>query len=297
LINIKQIETFVWVARLGSFAAAAERLCSTPSAVSLRMHELEDGLGVQLFDRSHRSVQLTAKGQELIGLADELLQVVWKIESTVGDSQAVTNLVRMGVGDLIAITWLSDLVSRMRQTYPRVTLELEIGLTKDLLEQLRNREADLILAPDASDSEFGTVSVGAVEFKWVAATQLGIPDQVLTPQKLAGWPIITLCQQSYHHKTVNSWFKTDKTPRRRAVVCNTISMLLSLVKSGLGVGLMAVSCIDEELKNGSLQVFESDPPIAPVEFFAMFPVDGCAPVVQRIAQLAADVSTFRKSTD
>lgn len=281
------------MARLGSFAAAAERVCSTPSAVSLRMHELEETLGVQLFDRTHRSVQLTAKGRELVHLAEELVQVAWRIESSVGDVQAVTGLIRIGVGDLIAITWLSDLVSAIRDVYPQVTLDLEIGMTRDLVEKLQDREVDLVLAPDLSDAEFRLVSLGSVEFKWVASSQLGLPDTLLTPKKLQEWPIITLCQQSYHYARVNNWFKAGNAHCRRAIVCNTISALSDLVKRSLGVGLMAVSYIGEELRNDSLRVFESDPQLPAVEFFAMFPGDGCSPVVEHVAELASKVSGFR----
>ena len=54
-MNLKQIETFYWAAKLGSFTAAAERLSATQSTVSMRIQELERDFGVALFDRRLRA--------------------------------------------------------------------------------------------------------------------------------------------------------------------------------------------------------------------------------------------------
>ncbi|HVL09263.1 MAG TPA: LysR family transcriptional regulator, partial [Burkholderiaceae bacterium] len=58
-MTLQQLETFFWTVTLGSFAAAAERLYTTQSTVSMRVRELERNLGVELFDRSLRSARLT----------------------------------------------------------------------------------------------------------------------------------------------------------------------------------------------------------------------------------------------
>ena len=62
---MQQLETFFWTVTLGSFSAAAEKLYATQSAVSMRVRELERTLGVELFDRTHRTARLTPKGREL----------------------------------------------------------------------------------------------------------------------------------------------------------------------------------------------------------------------------------------
>lgn len=295
-MNIKQIETFRWIVRLGSFAAAAARLNSTQSAVSIRIHELEESLGVKLFDRSHRTAKLTPKGQELLALADQLMGVVWEIRSCVGDPEALSGIVRVGVADLIAVTWLGDLVMAVREQFPRVIVDLEIGLTHDLIEKLRRGELDLVLAPgDAARSEFVAESLGAVNFVWAASPKLGVPDRVLTPQDLQEWPVITLSKHSYHYQTIEHWFRKNRAICRRVVVCNSISVMMALTRDGLGVGFIPVSCFDGEVGNDKLRVIQCSPPIPPVEFFAMCPVDRHSNLARGISQLAAEVSGFPKS--
>ena len=133
MLNLKQLETFLWIARLGSFAAAADRLNSTQSAVSIRIQELEHALGVKLFDRSHRTVQLTPKGEDLAPRAEQLIEMAWDIQAVIGDPESISARIRIGVADLIALTWLGSLVSAVRDEYPGVKLEIDVGLAVELV--------------------------------------------------------------------------------------------------------------------------------------------------------------------
>ena len=71
-MNLRFIETFVWVARLRSFTAAAEKLNATQAAISTRIATLEEDFGVKLFERDKRTVTLTHSGEELLNYAEEL---------------------------------------------------------------------------------------------------------------------------------------------------------------------------------------------------------------------------------
>jgi DNA-binding transcriptional LysR family regulator len=74
-MNRKQLETFETIVRLGSFAAAAAKLNATQSTVSARIQELEESLGVQLFDRAQRKANLTTKGRELVSYAQTAIDL------------------------------------------------------------------------------------------------------------------------------------------------------------------------------------------------------------------------------
>ena len=75
MIDLRNIETFFWVATLGGFRAAAEKLSATQPAISQRIASLESDLGVKLFERDVRGISLTAKGRELLSHAERMLQL------------------------------------------------------------------------------------------------------------------------------------------------------------------------------------------------------------------------------
>jgi DNA-binding transcriptional LysR family regulator len=292
-MNLKQIETFLWIARLGGFAAAAERLNATQSAVSARIQELEQALGVKLFERGRRAAHLTAKGQELVAMAEVLMEQVRRIECSIGHSQAVTGILRLGVADLIAMTWLSDFVREMSRRYPMLKLDLRIGLAMGLIERLRAGELDVVLAPgEMWLSEFEAVPLGASEFLWMAHPDVPVPDQELTPKDLQNWPIITLSQDSYHHRIVSQWFRGNNAGSRNFIECNSIGVIVQLTLRGLGVGLVPRACVEDQLAKGELRIIRCDPPMETVKLFAFTRSDLSHPFAQRIAHIAREISPF-----
>ena len=74
-VTLKQIEAFYWAAKLASFSIAASRLHVTQSSLSKRIKELEEAIGVELFERSGRRAQLTERGQRLLPIVDSSAQL------------------------------------------------------------------------------------------------------------------------------------------------------------------------------------------------------------------------------
>lgn len=286
-MNLKQIETFIWIARLGSFAAASERLNATQSAVSTRIHELEQTLGAQLFVRGRRAASLTAKGQEMLLMAEGLMEQVWQIQSSIGEDQSISGMIRMGVADLVALTWLGELIQEIRDRYPRVKLDLQIGLAMELVEKLRTGELDIVLSPGKIwTSEFEVVPLGSAEFLWMVSAGSDVPDDVLTPRELQDWPIITLSKQSYHYKLVNHWFRDNGVSGRNLIECNSITVIASLTAAGLGVGLVPTSVVERQLKSGALRILDCDPRIPPIGMYAFIREDFAHPLAREIALTA-----------
>jgi len=234
-MNVRQLEALTWVVRLGSFAAAAAQLNATQSTISTRIQELEQELDVLLFDRTHRKAHLTAKGRELLAYAEEAVALFSEIRSRIGSPHSLTGVVRIGVAELVAVTWLPDLVASLHQDYPNLTLELDISLTADLFTRLREGDLDVALIPGSRfDDGLVAQSLGVVEFAWMASPRLNIPEGRLTPSDLAAWPILSLGEGSYHHAPAEAWLMNVRGQRRHADVCNSMSVLASLTAASLG---------------------------------------------------------------
>src|SRR5919204_3305683 len=98
-MNIRQLETFFWIARLGTFSAAAERLYTSQANVSARIRELEDELDVLLFDRIGRQVQLTVKGRELLAYAEKVVAEAAQLRLAAGKPDMVQGVVKIGMAE------------------------------------------------------------------------------------------------------------------------------------------------------------------------------------------------------
>lgn len=295
-MTLKQLETFYWVCRLGGFAAAAKHLHSTQSAVSMRIQDLESSLGVPLFDRNQRSARLTAKGQDLIQYAERLMAVASEIRHRIGDPKVLSGTVRLGVTDFVAVTWLPALVAAINENYPDIALELDVDLTLTQLRKLQNGDLDVAVLPGPIEEPGLTnVSLGSVEFAWMASPKLGVPRKRLTPRDLHAWPLLTLTHDSNLHKLMARWFEASNATIRRANACNSIGVLAALTMAGLGVSYLPREHFARDIEEGRLQPLDITPKLPDLEYFAIFGKRQIQPLSQSIAQLAQQYSTFRKA--
>lgn len=292
-MNIKQLEAFVWIVRLGSFSAAAERLYTTQSTVSARIQELEEAIGVSLFDRSHHRARLTPKGQELIPYAERLLALTSEIRHRVGDPAALAGVARVGVAELIAITWLPDLANAVHDKYPGVTLELTMGLTNALIANLREGDLDLALIPGpVVEPNLASESVGKVEFAWIAGRSFETRAKVLTPEDLQGMPIISLSEESHHYRTIEHWFSSNNACFNVSTRSNNMNVAASLALAGLGIAYLPPLAYRNEIAQGKLRVLKTRPKLPEVEFFAVSPRGRFQPLTHAVVVLAHEVSAF-----
>ncbi len=290
-MNTRHFETFYWIARLGSFTAAAQRVLATQSTVSTRVRELERALGVKLFDRRHRQVRLTAKGKELVYYAERLLEVTHEMRERITASTRVSGLIRVGVVEIIAYTWLPKFIQLLRQAYPDVVLELEIALTAELVQKLLNGSLDVIFAlGDAPSGDYVSQSLGSIQLEWMAHPALGVPRRAVAPADLERWPFITLNRLSYHHSAIQSWMKENEVRARKVIVCNSLTVAAKLVEAGVGISLLPPLVYRREMAEGTLHVVRTKARMPPVRFSAIYPEGEFQPLATLVTRLAVQAS-------
>jgi DNA-binding transcriptional LysR family regulator len=294
-MNIRQLETFYWAAKLGSFSAAAQRMNSTQSTVSMRIHELEHEFGIELFDRSQRNARVTGRGRELIRYAEQMINLSAEMRDRISAPDSIPGTVRLGVAEMISVTWLPSLIRRLHESHPKIVLELDEALAEELYERLRLGQLDLVFAPGSlAGRELLTRSLGYVELAWMASPEMRLPPGRLDPKSLQEFPIISLSRESVHHAKIEDWFRSHGAFCQRLYTCKSFGVASSLAAAGLGITLLAVEHYRSWIEDGRLRLIDVDPPMAPVEFTATIGMVAALPLIQRIADLAHDLSTFAK---
>ncbi|RPO33999.1 LysR family transcriptional regulator [Pseudomonas aeruginosa] len=95
-MNLKFLETFVWVARLKSFRLTAEKLFSTQASISSRIAVLEDELGVKLFVRDSRGVTLTPEGDKVLAYAERMMDTMHALKQSLDTGASTQGRIRIG---------------------------------------------------------------------------------------------------------------------------------------------------------------------------------------------------------
>ena len=292
-MKIRDLETFVWVVRLGSFTEAAHKLNLSQPAVSMRIRELENSLGLDLLDRRHKSFQLTPKGREFMDCAIKIITDWNEAQLRLGASSAVSGRVRLGVTETIALTWLPEFVARLNKQYPGIFLELDVGLTHGVWNDLEAGRIDLALLPGpAHGPGLITVPLGTILYTWMASPKLGIPCEARSPKDLQAWPIVTLSRDSNLYDIIEQWFRRGNAEPRRVDACNSLGVVARLTAAGLGISLLPPSIYCEEITDGDLSIVSVSPAIEPLEFFAVYRQRRGAILEPIVAEVAQGISTF-----
>ncbi len=293
-MNIKQIEAFVHAARSGGISAAARKLNTTQPAVSMRVKELERSLNASLIDRSQRRIRLTPRGREFLEYAERILAMTEEAQNYFGGAQTLAGRIRLGVTETIALTWLPDLVGRIHAKFPEVVVELDVDLTVGVWNKLNAGDLEIAFLPGpAQGPGLVSASLGYIRYDWMASTTLDIPSGRLQPKDLAAWPIITLGRESNLHDVIEVWFRRHGLRPRRVDVCNSLGVVASLTKAGLGISLLPPSVLRDERDRGELRLLETAPRLEDLEFQAVYARSAETPLIKFVVEMAHHVSTFR----
>lgn len=293
-MNIKQIETFYWAAKLGSFKAAAGYLNATQSTISTRIQELEDFFGTELFDRTRRTVRVTSKGTELLKYAERFVLLAEEMQACISEADSISGSVRVGVSEVISATWLPKLVKEIGLRYPKLVMEYDVDLVADHLDKLKRGDLDLLLLPRRK-GHFGhsVHSLGSVSFKWLASPDFVLPSSPpLTAPDFVNIPVIALSKDSNNWQAIDAWLTENGSYCKRFTECNSMNVISALTIAGQGLGLFPYCSYEKEVSDGSLVVVETAPPVPEVEFSAVTQDDHPRLPIRIVADLAAELSEF-----
>jgi len=292
-MNIRQLETFVAIAQLGSFSTVAARLNASQSTISARIQELEQSLGVELFDRTQRTVRLTLKGRELLPHAQHAVLAFGEIRRRISGADALSGLIRIGVAEVVAISWLPQFITAVHDLYPGLALELNVLLTSDILEQVEGGDLDMALIPGSRfASSLIAESLGWVRFTWMGGSQFDAKNRVLTPKELRQYRIFSLGKNSYHSQTMQEWLHIDEGQLPRVDTCNSMSITALLTAKGLGISLLPEQLYQRAIEDGELVPIATTPEIPLVEFSAVYPRMPPNASQRSLSEVASRVSTF-----
>ena len=166
-LDITTLRSFVAVADNGGVTRAAGFLHLTQSAVSMQLKRLEELLGLQLLDRSGRTIALTASGEQLLAYARRMVSLNDEVIGRLTD-QVYEGVITLGVPHDIVYPAIPKVLQRFHAAYPRVRVQLISSYTRLLKEQFSKGEIDLILTTEGTETE-GSETLAERPLVWIGA--------------------------------------------------------------------------------------------------------------------------------
>jgi len=290
-MNIRQLETFYWIARLGTFSAAAERLATSQANVSARIRELENELDVLLFDRIGRQVQLTVKGRELLVHAEKVVADAAKLRLAAGKPEMVEGVVKIGLGEAVATTSLVQIIHELKRRFPSLDVEYDIDLNAHLVRKLARGVIDIgIFGGPVEEPELKFVPIGAMRLAWVGAPSFFAGRDSVRPSDTVTLPILSLPREARLYTLMHEWFTEGATAPTRVSYCNNLSTMLHVARAGLCICLVPAQLAAADLESGALLAPMPVPPLAPLKLFIATRSESVDPAVAEIASIMLEVT-------
>ena len=248
---LRQLATFVAVARAGSTRAAAERVSRSQSAASSALAELESALGVPLFDRVGRRLVLNEQGRALLPRAVDLLEQAGEIRRMFLDYDAGT--LRVAASFTVGEYLLPPLIARWKQQHPRVRLRLDIANTRTVLDAVAGLTVDVGFIEGArTHPDLDVVQWRDDELVVVTAAGHPMAGQRVDRAWLRAAPWILREPGSGTREAADRWLMPGLGRFHIEMELGSNEAVKRAVASGLGVGLLSVHAVSEAIRAGLL---------------------------------------------
>lgn len=286
--TLKQIETFVWVATLGSFRKAAERLNTTQPNVSSRIAAFELALGARLLHRDAGSVRLTAKGRDILKDGQQILRAAEQLLDTAQTATLQSGVLKLGVTEMVVHSWLRSFMTEFHRLYPNILVELSVDISVTLQGKLANRSIDLAFlnSPGSADG-MASLPLENAPMVWVIAPGQGFDaGQKITNKDVTRFPIMTSARNTRPFDECTAYFRKIPQLAARIVPSGNLAAALQMTIDGLGIATLPAPMIRDALAAGD--IIEVHPTWAPSDlpFYACYDKAWHSSVLERAAALA-----------
>lgn len=250
-ISSKQMNAVLAVAELRSFVAAASYLQISQPALSRTIQRVEDILGLQIFQRTTKIVEVTQAGQEFV---ETLKRIGHDLEATIDHIQQSVHQRRGHISMSSIISLGNNLVPRaialFQQSNPDMTFYLRDGMHDDVVQDVKTGVSDfgLTYLSDLPET-FDTLPFGTTSFRVVAGKQMQAAHEFtnpVDPNDLIGKPFVSLPKEAQTRRMLDTLATTLGVRFTHKVIVSQFPALLNLVRQGIGIGLVSTISLNPD---------------------------------------------------
>jgi len=260
-VTLKQLRSFITLAQQRSFTKAASYLNISQSALTLQIREFEAEIGVRLFDRSTRSVELTFHGTQLL---PTILNIIDQLDHALDDVRSLTSIdrgtVSIAAGGSIIKSLVAPAIAILRVKYPGLSIKVIEDSGPATAARFAGGKADLAIAPPVESPTLASRPLfkDRVGVLCHASHPLAHQHRSVQWEDLAEHAVVVL-RSGMTVRTLLDAHNVSIGSSKYEV--STISALLSLVEEGVGISVLSYLAAYPALRSGLIFRPVQSPPI------------------------------------
>ena len=265
MVNLELYRVFYTVAKCGSLTRAAEELYISQPAVSQSVKQLENQLGISLFNRTHRGMELSSQGGKLIfAEVEQALKLLSEAENRIAEMKSsATGTVRIGASDTIFEYFLADKIVDFHERFPSVKIELLADFTPDTIEKLKANRCDVAFVnlPIAVEPELQLYGncMRLNDIFIVGEKYATLSEKTQSLSELKNYPLIVMDKNTVARQSFENFLSTVGVELKPSIEVGSWDLMKRLVQRGMGIGVIPKEYATRQLENGELYEVKTDP--------------------------------------
>lgn len=255
--TLRQIRIFECVARHLSYSRAAESLYLTQPAVSMQVRQLEESLGLALFEQLGKKIYLTPAGEEFLGYCRNILQQISNAEAMVEDLKGMSGKLGIDVASTAGY-FTPQLLAEFCKRHPKARISLNVTNRETLLQRLANNEMDMAIMgrpPEGLDLD----AEPFMENRLVIIAPVHHPlagEKKIPMARLAEETFLVREQGSGTRIAMERYFADNNIRLTTGTEMNTNEAIKQAVQAGMGLGILSLHTVQLEFALNRLTVLD-----------------------------------------
>ena len=253
-MEIRNIKTFIKAAETGNFTKTADELGYSQGTVTLQIKQLEDELGVPLFNRTGKRIELSEKGREFMNYAYSIVKTEAEARSAMEGKSEIKGMLTVGMIESVASFYYKEIIAQFVKKYPEAKLIVKIATTVELMDMLKKGMLDVIVIYDRqihSDNWECPVKIkepllffagngNSFSGKHVQLKELGRENFILTEKGCT------------YRKVIDDFIEARDIELNWNLDIGDTMAIIDFVSKDMGISLLPEYCISGYLKQGSI---------------------------------------------
>lgn len=255
-MDIRSLATFIQIAELGNFTKAADKLGYSQPTVSFQIKQLEQELGVKLFDRVGHTVSLTDDGRAALVYAQNICRVAREMTQNAAKSFAPSGTIRIAMADSLCAPLILDHFAAFRKQYPQIAIKITTSGRTELFRLLDRNEVDIVCTLDSHIYSASYVISGEekldAHFVCASTHPLARRNGNIPLDDLLSEPFLLTEKGMSYRKLLDMHLARQSKELVPIFECGSADLICALVAKNTGISFLPDYVTEPFVQNGSI---------------------------------------------